>query len=291
MIVVHGATGHVGSELVKQLAQAGHHVRALSRRPQQSTEPNISWVSADAASGDGLDAAFRGADRAFLMSAEEIKAGERPVQVPRLVASAVRAGVRQLVLLSVFSGGNGADVIAEFWRHVEDAVRESGASWTILRPGRFMSNALQWIPMLARGDEVQVPFARRKVASIDPTDIAAVAAAALTSTAHAGQCYQLTGGEPLSPAEELTILGEQLQRPLRALDAPLEALRAGMARHGITGPVLEAILARMDTSDGSEPLPTVQQLLGRSPRTFRQWAREHLASFAVSPTTQSHSPA
>jgi uncharacterized protein YbjT (DUF2867 family) len=279
MIVIHGATGHVGAELLEQLASSSHAVRALSRRPQQQDRNNVSWVVADADSGASLEAAFHGAKRAFLMNAEPIQADVPPTQVPRLVDAAVRAGVEGLVLLSVFSGGEGNDVIAAFWRHVEGAVTHSGVPWTILRPGRFMSNALQWQAMIARGDEVHIPFAHRKIASIDPSDIAAVAAAALSGDEHLGKIYQLTGPQSLTAAEELHAIGHRLGRPLRAVEPPPEAVRAGMAKHGLSGPVLEAVMARTLSEDGSVPLPTVQQVLGRAPHSFAHWLDAHIESF------------
>ncbi|HET8939941.1 MAG TPA: NAD(P)H-binding protein [Polyangiales bacterium] len=279
MIVIHGATGHVGAELLSQLAQKAVDVRAISRRPQQPSGARIHWVCADAERGEGLDAAFQGAERAFVMSAEDINPNRPPVQVPRLVEAAQRAGVKRIVLMSVWSGGEGDDVIAEFWRQVEGSVTGSGLEWTLLRPGRFMSNALQWLPMLTRGDDVHMPFAHRKIASIDPRDIAAVACAALTDDRHIGKTYQLTGPEALTAAEEVEILARLLRRPLRVHELPLEAMRAAMTRNGFDPRVVDAILARTRSEDGSVPVPTLQQVLGTAGGTFLQWAERHLASF------------
>lgn len=258
--------------------QKSVQVRAISRRPQQQSQ-SLSWVRADAESGEGLEAAFRGAERAFLMSAEDIDPDRSPTQVPRLVEAAKRAGVRRIVLLSVWSGGQGEDVIAEFWRQVEGSVTDSGLEWTLLRPGRFMSNALQWLPMLSRGDDVHMPFAQRKIASIDPKDIAAVACAALREDRHIGKTYQLTGPESLTAAEEVAILGRLLHRPLQAHELPLEAMRAGMTRNGFAPRVVDAIVARTQRDDGSVPVPTLQQVTGTPGSTFAQWAERNLASF------------
>src|SRR5205823_3882166 len=122
-----------------------------------------------------IDEAMKGADRAFLMSVQQPGGAERPTHDLQAVAAARRAGARHVVKLSVFDGGSSDDVIAAWVREAEGAVVDSGMDWTLLRPGRFMSNALQWAPMIRRSDTVTIPFAHRPAASIDPADIAAVA--------------------------------------------------------------------------------------------------------------------
>ena len=292
--LVTGATGHVGGELVARLAAIGsHQVRAMTRRPDAAAAATmratdgVEVVQGDADDPDGLAMVFRGVDRAFLMSAEPTDHAE-PRQLPRLVHAARRAGVRQVVLLSVYSGGGGADVIGDWHRRLEDAVTGSGLGWTLLRPGRFMSNALHWAPAIRRAPDrhgVSIPFARRPAAAIDPADVAAVAAEVLTAPAgHLGAAYQLSGPELLTPAEELAVIAELLGRPLRLLEPPPAQVRADLARGGASPAVVDAILARAERSDeGSALLPTVARLLGRPPATFAQWATRHLASFQSDP--------
>jgi uncharacterized protein YbjT (DUF2867 family) len=223
---------------------------------------------------------FRGAERAFLMSAQPVGSAPRPTHVPALADAAVRAGVRHLVLLSVYRGGEGDDVIAEWSGQVEEAVTGSGVAWTLLRPGRFMSNALPWAAQIRRGDEVTIPFAHRPAASTDPADIAAVAAVALTADGYHGAVHQLSGPEVLRPVDELAVLGELLGRPLRAVEPPLESVRAGMVRAGFPEHVVAAILARTeDTDDGTDILDTVERVTGRPPATFTAWATRHLDEF------------
>jgi uncharacterized protein YbjT (DUF2867 family) len=157
----------------------------------------------------------------------------------------------------------------------------SGLLWTVLRPGRFMSNALAWAPMLGLGDAVTVPFARRRAASIDPADIAAVAAAALGEDGHAGRAYQLSGPQVLTPADELRILADTLDRPLRLVEPSVEDSRAGMLRAGLTPAFIDAAIARtLDGDEGTVVLPTVPQILGRPAATFAGWAARHAAAFS-----------
>lgn len=281
MIIVTGATGHVGSELIARLAAAHQPVRAMTRRPRaMQAPPGVDVVYGDCDDPDSLDAAFDGADRAFLMSAQATGSAERPTHDLRLVRAARQAGVRHVVKLSVYDGGRTDDALGAWHRRAEAAVTDSGMDWTLLRPGRFMSNALQWEPMTRRGDTVHIPFAHRPAAPIDPADIAAIAAAALTTEDHHNTAYQLSGPEVLTPAEELRILATTLGRPLRAVEPTIDQTKAGMLGAGMTEPVVEAIIARVLAGrDGAKVLPTVEHLLGRPPLTFATWARNHAGAF------------
>ncbi|MDD7942287.1 NAD(P)H-binding protein [Actinomycetospora lutea] len=295
LVLVTGASGHVGAELVDRLAATGSRVRAMSRKPQDVAVPvGAAVVRGDADEPASLDAAFAGVDRAFLMSAETIDPDTGPTHVPALVDAAVRAGVSHLVLLSVYSGGEGGDVLAAWWAQIERSVVGSGLRWTLLRPGRFMSNALAWASRLDGSDEVAVPFAHRPAASIDPADIAAVAAAALTDTdgRHDGATHQLSGPAAMTPSDELAAIGALLGRPLRAVEPPLDQVRAGMIRSGMREAVVDAALARtLESSDGAEVLPTVERVLGRPARSFGDWLDAHRDAFTAGRSPASPSSA
>ena len=112
-----------------------------------------------------------------------------------------------------------------------------------------------------------------------PADVAAVALVALTIDAHCEAAYQLTGPQVLSPIDELGILAEVLGRPLRAIEPPIDTLRAGMLAAGTPAPVVDAIVARTLSDDGKDVLPTVDQILGRPPATFADWAGAHARLF------------
>lgn len=281
VILVTGSTGHVGGALVRQLADSGHPVRAMTRRPSELTGPDcVEVVYGDCEQPASLDQAFRGIDRAFLMSAQATGSAEYPTHDLALVAAARRAGVRHLVKLSVYDGGNQEDALGTWHRAAESAITSSGATWTLLRPGRFMSNALQWSAMIRGGDDVHLAFPDRPAAPIDPADVAAVAAAALTTGDHRNVAYQLSGPQVLTPVDELRILADVLGRALRPVPVPVGTVRAALVRSGMTARVADAIVARVvGGDDGSDVLPAVQQILGRPPRTFTQWAREHAARF------------
>jgi uncharacterized protein YbjT (DUF2867 family) len=162
----------------------------------------------------------------------------------------------------------------------EAAVRDSGLDWTVLRPSGFMSNALQWIPQLRAGDVVREPFADVPIATIDPFDIAAVAALTLTSDGHNQRSYRLTGPESLLPADRAAILGGVLGQDLRLVAEPDDDARLRMGE-SMPGTMVDAFFQffRRGGYDDSHVDDTAARLLGRPPRTFRDWALAHAGAF------------
>ena len=275
MILVAGATGNVGGELVRVLADAGEDVRALSRRSSPRRMPEgVEGVIGDLDRPESLAEAMGGVGGVFLLSGYK--------DMPGLLAEIRRAGVGRVVLLSGSSAEDGdmGNAISRYMILSEAAVRESGVPWTVLRPSGFMSNALRWAPQLRAGDVVLAPFAGVRVAAIDPHDIAAVAAGALTSAEHEGRTYRLSGPEPLLPAEQVQVLGAVLGRDLRFEGQSDAEARAEMESVMPTEYV-DAFFSfyAEGTLDESKVYPTVEDLMGRKPRTFEQLAIAHAGAF------------
>jgi uncharacterized protein YbjT (DUF2867 family) len=275
MILVTGAAGNVGGELVRELADAGVPVRALTRSAGRNRFPaDVDVVTGDLNNPASLRPVLDGTDRLFLLPGYADMAG--------VLTEARRAGVRSVVQLSGMSAGNGdtSNAITAYMAASERAARESGLAWTIVRPAMFMSNALQWVPQLRDGDVVRAPFAHAVAAAIDPVDIAAVAAVALTATGHEDRVYEVSGPEPLTAADRVSILGEILGRDLRFEAQSDEDARTEMSA---TTPA-KYVDAFFDfyvggSLDESKVLPTVQDVTGRPPRTFAQWATTHADAF------------
>lgn len=276
MILVTGATGHVGGELVTALARSGRPVRALLRKPAAADAlPD----GAESAVGDldrpaSLRSALDGARGLFLLPGY--------ADMPGLLAEARAAGVEHVVLLSSIAAPDGDldNAISRFMIRSEEAVRAGGVPWTILRPSGFMSNTLQWTGQLAAGDEVREAFPDVAVAMVDPYDIAAVAARVLLDPDHFGRAHALSGPEALRPADRVRVLGRVLDRPLR-----FTGLSDDEARRTMEGSVppeyIEAFFRYYadGTLDDSVVRPTVRNLLGRGPRTFAEWATAHAGAF------------
>lgn len=271
MILVTGATGHIGSEIVSQLAAAGRPVRALVRDATTATLPaGVEAASGDLNRVDSWADALDGVRGVFLLSGYH--------EMPATLAAIRRAGVERVVLLSSQSAADSDthNAVARYHIQSEANVRESGVPWTFLRPSSFMSNALRWIPQLRTGDIVREAFGDVRVAAVDPHDIAGVAIEAFASSRHARQSYRLTGPEPLSASDRVRVLGHVLGRPLR-----FEPMSDAEARADMSGSMpAEYVEAFFDffrggRYDESTVHPTVQQIIGRPPRTFAQWALAH----------------
>ncbi|MEW9547721.1 NmrA family NAD(P)-binding protein [Nonomuraea sp. NPDC050783] len=280
MILVTGATGNAGGALVRTLAGTGTPVRALVRRPVEHLAGQPAGGPVEQALGDLNDpasvaGALEGVRGVFLLAGY--------ARMDETLAALARAGVEHVVLLSA-SAAEAADVsnpVSAYHVESERLVRESGVPWTILRPRTFMSNTLRWADQLKAGDVVRDSFPDVAVATVDPLDIAAVAAAALTEKGHDGQVYGLTGPEPLRPADRLRVLGAALGRELRFEGLSDEEARARMVAEGMPEPYVEAFMgffARGEL-DESEVLPTVERVTGRPPRTFEQWAAANASRF------------
>lgn len=275
MFLVTGSTGNVGAEVVRALAAAGANVRALTRDPATAdAQPGVEYVAGDLNLPESVEPALDGVRGLFLLPGY---AG-----LPALLASARRAGLDRVVLLSGGSAGSGdpSNAISRYMAESERAVRESGLPWTFLRPSAFMSNTLQWTGQLKAGDVVTAPFAGVRIASVDPYDVAAVAARALLADGHDGRVYQPTGPEALLAEDRLRILGGVLGRELHLRAQPDDEARAEMLK---TTPV-QYVDAFFDfyvkgTLDESVVRSTVQDVTGAQPHTFHQWAVAHAEAF------------
>ncbi|MEU2103114.1 NAD(P)H-binding protein [Nocardia sp. NPDC019255] len=280
MILVTGATGNVGAELVRTLSGSGEQVRALVRDPAKAVlPPGAEPVTGDLNRPETLADALDGVDGMFLLPGYN--------DLPGLLNLANKAGVRRVALLS---GGSAAlrdmdNAVSRYMTLSEDAVRASELSWTFLRPRSFMSNALRWLPQLAAGDVVRVQFPGVRVGAIDPADIAAVAAAALTRDGLEGRVLELTGPQALRPAEQVAVLAAVLNRPLVAHELDDQETEAELAAT-MPREYVDAFLSFFveGTLDEATLYPTVEQVTSRPPRTFEQWATAHADAFAPRPS-------
>ncbi|GAB3277400.1 NAD(P)H-binding protein [Kineosporia babensis] len=275
-MIVTGATGNVGRVLVELLHEAGHEVTAVSRGQMPVRLPDgVRHHRADLAQPETLP--WTGASTLFLLVAG---AGAH-LDPPRLLKTAAQAGVERVVLLSSQAAGTRPQSLShEPLRKLEDAVRTSVPTWTILRPGGFASNTFAWAESVRRNHEVSAPFADVGLPLIDPHDIAAVAAAALTDDKHTGQTYELTGPALSTPRERAAALGRALGENLRFVEQTPEQARAQMLQF-MPEPVIDGTLDILGRPTPAEQQisPDVERVLGRPPHVFDYWARRNIAAF------------
>ncbi|MFC8429742.1 NAD(P)H-binding protein [Streptomyces sp. NPDC057253] len=273
MIVVTGATGNVGRPLVKALLAAGERVTAVSRRSPGEIPAGVRHHRADLATPQTLKPALDGAESLFLLtSGDFMAAGGDLGQVLEVVRA---AGVRRVVLLSSLGVGTGDHPSAPV-----DAVRRSGLGWTMLRPGGFHSNTLQWAGGVRAERTVRAPFGDVALPTVDPDDIAEVAAVALRDAEHAGLVHELTGPVPVSPRQQAAAIGDALGEPVRFVEQSRAEARAEMTRF-MPEPVADATLDILGAPpEGLRRVrPDIERILGRPPRSFTDWATRNAAAF------------
>jgi uncharacterized protein YbjT (DUF2867 family) len=277
-ILVIGATGNVGRQVVAELTDAGADVRALARRPARL--PNgVEVTPGDLTDPAGLVPALTGVEAVFLvwplLGAEAAPAA----------LAAIGAHARRIVYLSSMSVRDDLaqqpESISGFHAELERLIEASGLEWTFLRAGGFATNTLEWAPAIRAEGVVRWPHGAAARSLIHERDIAAVAARALTENGHGGARHVLTGPEAITQVEQVRLIGEAIGRPLRYEEtAPEEARRAMIAR-GWPEPLADGVLAAWGAmADEPEPVTTtVEKVTGAPARTFRQWAHDHAGDF------------
>lgn len=276
-IVITGATGNVGRALVRTLVDADEEVIAVSRRRPADESNKVRHVTVDLSDAQSLHRAVSGADALFLLIAGSGD-GIDPHEILDVVK---RGGVRRVVLLSSQGAGTRPDSASHHQlRLFEDAVRDSGLEWTVLRPGGFATNAFMWAEQVRSQRAIAAPFADVGLPIIDPSDIAEVAAAVLRHDGHHGRTYELTGPSPVTPRDQAGALGDALATPIELIELSRNEARAQLLQF-MPEVIVDGTLSILGDPLPSEQSvsPDVEKLLGRTPRTFADWARRNAEAF------------
>jgi len=282
-ILVTGATGQIGREVVSQLRGTDCHIRAMSRNPRAARLPaDVDIVHGDLFAPDTLDACLEGIDSVFL-----VWIGPLAAAAPALDRIAAHAG--QVVLLTsphrtphpFFQQPNGMRVIQA---GVEQLIEASGLRWTFIRPGPFAINCRNWwAPQIRNGNIVRWFYADAESAPVHERDIAAVSVRALCDEGHDGHEHVLTGPASLTQRELVQIIGDAVGRPLHFDELSHESARQQMLASGWAPPVADMLLDAYAAGVG-RPAPvtsTVLEITGAPARAFHNWAADHAEDFAA----------
>jgi len=278
MILVTGATGTIGREVVRLLAATDRPVAAVTRDPAAAALPEgVHVVHGDASRPHTLASALDGVE-AILLAPRAV--GQATAE---LLASAAEHGAKRVVMLSAVSVeyGGGYRRFAEAFRLAEDLVKSSGLEWTLLRCADFAANSLAWAPQIRAQGLVRGAYGQAATAPVHERDVAEIAVRALLDATHVGHAYALTGPQPLTQHEKVTMIGEAVGEQFAFVESPPEQVRRAMLAQGLPPDVPDRLLGYLATCS-EQPGPVtgdVQQLLGHPALGYRQWAADHAAAF------------
>lgn len=272
-----GATGPAGRGAVDELRARGARFAAATRDPARAREllgPATQLVAIDPADEDGLAAAFDGAE-ALLLIPPETGDGRKRELARRVARAAARAGVRRIATVSGLSAMRDEGSIS---RQVERDVEALGIPWTHLRPNYFMQNYHTVYGASVRRGAIAFFTGTGRTSLIDARDVGAAAAVALLEPGHEGSAPVITGAEALDHAEIAAILSRATGREISYTARSHDDTRAALRAAGLPESAVEASLARFrEVEAGAFALitPALGELLGRPPRSFADYAREH----------------
>lgn len=284
IITVTGGTGTIGSELVRLLSAAAVPTRAVFRNPSKvQTLAAVVWLQADLRDARVLEPVIAGTSRLFLLSDNQAGFGKLQIDILRAAES---LGVTHVVKLSAL----GASDHSKSWigrehHEVEEALRRTPMTWTILRPHAFMQNWLGAVAESVRNRGViESPIGDGRVPFIDARDIAAVAAGVLLRPEdHARRKYVLTGGEAVGFRDLAAALTRVTGRNIVYRPQTMDEARSALTTQGIPREMIDAQLALAAYQKAGGPTSVVSndvaRILGRPPRSIQNFVEDYAEAF------------
>ena len=279
MIMVTGASGTVGSQVVKQLSAAGAKFRVMFRDKGDKAPAGAEVAIADFSDRAALRAAMRGAERVFLLCPPMPNLAELEGNA---IEAAKASGVKHIVKLSVIGAAEAAHTFAKPHHEVEKKLRKSSIGWTLLRCNGFMQNFLQFADTIKSQNAFYSAGEKAKASWVDVRDIAALAAKALTTAGHEGQAYEVTGPEALGYGDVAKTFSSVLGRQIRYIAITPEQQREAMIKGGVPQFAVEGVLdlgRYYDAGKAERVSPDVERVTGRKAISFEQFVRDFAVAF------------
>ena len=279
-ILVIGATGNIGREVISQLSAAGAPVRAMVRNPESTQLPgDVEVVKGDLTVPEGLDACLDGAPTVFLLWTAPPDAIAPAMD--RILKQAQRVVFLSAPLKTPHPFFQQPNPLRKVPEQIEKLIEASQVEWTFLRPGMLDSNArLWWAPAICGGEVVRWPYLGVETAPTDERDIAAIAVRALCEEGHSGAEYVITGPESLTQVEQVSIIGRVIGRSLRVEEISPEEARRELLHLGPLF-IVNMLLDAWGASVGHPAFvtSTVAEVTGRPAGTFVDWAKDNASAF------------
>jgi uncharacterized protein YbjT (DUF2867 family) len=282
MILITGASGNVGKAVLHEVAKSGAKHRAMYRSAAEATKapPGTETVVADFAKKETLSAALRNVNAVYLVCSP----------VPDLVQlesnmidACVAGGVKHVVLNSAMGAGDYDKSFPSWHRKVEDKLKATRLSYTILRPNSFHQNVIAFFAPTIRTEAVfYSSMQNARNSFIDVRDIAAIAAKALAAGDHSGKIYELNGPEAINYTELAAKISKVAGREVKYVDIPMDAQRKAMQEQNMPEWLITALLELQQyylNGKGGETDRLAQKLLGRAPITMEQFLAENADEF------------
>jgi uncharacterized protein YbjT (DUF2867 family) len=282
-ILVTGATGTVGSEVVKQITSSGQGVKAAvhtqSKANKFSHDKKIDIVSIDYNNPETVANALRGIDKVFLVT---LPSPDMTNNSSNLVKEAKKNGVKYIVKLSVLGAdAEPSTIIGKVHRQEEKIIEESGIPYTFLRSGAFMQNFVNYFGRTIKQQSAfYLPAGEGKVSFVDVRDIASAAVALLIKnhSQYENKGYAITGQEALSYGQAAEILSKKLGRTISYVDILEESARNGMKGAGMTDWLIEGLMefyAIIKAGHAAQTTTAIEEITGRKPILFSQFAKDY----------------
>ena len=286
-ILITGATGTVGSEVVKQLSAKGENiiVKAAARSATDNTFENLNRVQVvqlDYDKPDSLAVALKGVDKLFLLTPFQSNMVDL---TSNLVSEAKKAKVKYIVKQSVMGADAEPGITpGRLHRQAEKIIEESGIPFTFLRPNFFMQNFVNYYSNLIRSQGAfYIPAGDAKVSFVDVRDIAGVAVKSLINdNQQKGSAYNITGGEALSYGQAAEILSKAVGKKINYVNVTDQDARNGMKDMSMDEWTIKSMIELFEITRAgyvSEISPIVEQVTGNKPITFSQFANDYAGSF------------
>lgn len=284
MILVTGATGHVGSHAAIQLRDSGVPIRALVRdagKARRMLGGDVDLAVGDFEDRQSLRRAVRGVDAVLLSSGTHTNQVEHEIAV---IDAALEAGVERLVKISTVGAEPGSPcTFLDRHGRSEEYLRRSDIRWVIVRGSAFyMTNLLFFADQIHGQSKIFAPAEGARIAMIDPLDVASAAIVPLTVEGHDHQIYTLTGPAAITFNDLAQELSRALEGQIDFIPVTDEQAVQGMTAAGIPAVVAEPFVVLFRLLRGglnSATTDTVRNLLGRDARSFASFAGDHVAAF------------